>query len=127
MVERKQGGRIVVISSVHSFIPFPGSLAYNTAKAGINQMAYTMATELAPHRVLVNVIDPGWIDTPGERKAMSHEALMEAGRKLLLGRMGRPDEIGKMAAYLASGAADYITGSCFRVDGGFALPGGYQL
>lgn len=122
MVERKQGGKIIIISSVLAFIPFPTSLAYNTAKAGINQMAFTMAAELAPHRIHVNVIEPGWTDTPGERQFTSEEQMQEGGKKLPLGRLGRSDEIGKMAAYMASDAADYITGGCFRVDGGFWLP-----
>jgi glucose 1-dehydrogenase len=124
MVERRQGGKIIVISSVLSFIPIPTSLAYNTAKAGINQMAHTMATELAPHRIHVNVIEPGWTDTPGERQFATEEQIQEGGKKLPLGRLGRSDEIGKMATFLASDAADYITGGCFRVDGGVWLPGG---
>jgi len=124
MVERGQGGGIVVISSVLSFIPFPTSLAYNAAKAGINQMAFTMAAELAPHRIRVNVIEPGWTDTPGERQFATEEQIREEGKKLPLGRLGRSDEIGKMAAFLASDAADYITAGRFRVDGGIWLPGG---
>jgi glucose 1-dehydrogenase len=124
MVERKQGGRIIVVSSVLSFIPIPTSLAYNTAKAGINQMAFTMATELAPHRIRVNVIEPGWTDTPGERQFATEEQIREGGKRLPLGRLGRSDEIGKMATFLASDAADYITAGRFRVDGGIWLPGG---
>ncbi len=124
MAERKQGGKILIISSVLSFIPFPTSLAYNTAKAGINQMAFTMAAELAPHRICVNVIEPGWTDTPGERQFATEEQLQEGGKRLPLGRLGRPDELGKMAAFLASDAADYITAGRFRVDGGIWLPGG---
>jgi glucose 1-dehydrogenase len=117
-----QGGKIIIISSVHAFIPYATSLPYNTAKAGINNMGYTMATELAPYRINVNVIEPGWIDTPGEHELATDEELKAEGEKLPWGRLGAIEDIGKVAAFLASDAADYITGSCFRVDGGFWLP-----
>jgi glucose 1-dehydrogenase len=122
MAEQGQGGKIIIISSVHAFIPYGNSLPYNTAKAGINHMGYTMATELAPYRINVNVIEPGWIDTPGERELATAEELRAEGEKLPWGRLGNIEDIGKAAAFLASDAADYITGACLRVDGGFWLP-----
>ena len=122
MVERGEEGSILVISSVHASIPFAGSLAYNTCKAGINHMANTMAEELAPHRIRVNVIEPGWIDTPGEHESFGDQALEEAGSKLPWGRLGTIDEIGRAAAFLCSNDASYITGATLRVDGGFWLP-----
>lgn len=122
MVERGEGGKILIISSVHAFIPFGNSLAYNTAKAGINHMGYTMATELTQHRINVNIIEPGWTDTPGERNFSTEEELQEGGKKLPWGRLGTIEDIGKAAAFLCSDAADYITGACLRVDGGFWLP-----
>lgn len=121
MVERGGGGKIIVVSSVHAFIPFPNSLPYNVAKAGINHMAYSIAGELAPHRINANVIEPGWTDTPGERRYYSEEELRAGGQKLPWGRLGEPEEIGKAAAFLASADADYITGACLRVDGGVWL------
>src|SRR5579871_4806953 len=60
MVERGRGGKIVFISSVHARIPYAGSVAYNAAKCGLNHMAATIAAELIPHRINVNVIEPGW-------------------------------------------------------------------
>ena len=122
MVKQGEGGKIIIISSVHAVIPYANSLPYNTAKAGINNMGYTMATELAPYRINVNVIEPGWIDTPGEHKLATDEELKAEGEKLPWGRLGAIEDIGKAAAFLASDAADYITGACFRVDGGFWLP-----
>jgi glucose 1-dehydrogenase len=124
MVERGGGGKILVISSIHAFIPFPNSSPYNTAKAGINHMAYTLAGELAPHRINVNVIEPGWTDTPGERRYYSEEQLRAAGQQLPWGRLGHPEEIGKAAVFLASDDADYITGANLRVDGGIWLKRG---
>jgi glucose 1-dehydrogenase len=118
------GGKILVISSVHSFMPFPNSSPYNTAKAGINHLAFSVANELAPHHINVNVIDPGWIDTPGERRYYTEEELRAGGEKLPWGRLGRPDEIGKAAVFLCSDDADYITGALLRVDGGVWLTRG---
>ncbi len=118
------GGKILVISSIHAFIPFPNSSPYNTAKAGINHMVYSIAGELAPHRINVNVIEPGWTDTPGERRYYTEEELRAGGAKLPWGRLGRPEEIGKAAVFLCSDDAEYITGACLRVDGGAWLPRG---
>ena len=68
MVEAGNGGNIVVISSPHAHMAIPGAMAYNMAKAANDQMAQTAACELAQHRIRVNIIHPGWTDTPGERK-----------------------------------------------------------
>lgn len=121
MVERGGVGKIVFISSVHAEIPYARSVAYNAGKAGLNHLAKTVAIELAKHRINVNVIEPGWIDTPGERAFFSDDVIREAGAKLPWGRMGRPEDIGKAAAFLASDDADYITGAVLAVDGGFLL------
>ncbi len=121
MVAQGTGGSICFISSVLAFIPVATSLPYNAAKAGINQMSATVANELTPHRIRSNVIEPGWIDTPGERQFATDEQIREGAKKVPWKRLGRPEEIAQMAAYLASDAADYITGSVFRVDGGFSL------
>ncbi len=124
MVARGGGGKIIVISSVHAFIPFPNSLPYNTAKAGIDHMAYSIAGELAPHRINVNIIEPGWTDTPGERRYYTEEEIRTQGRQLPWGRLACSDELGKAAVFLASDDADYITGACLRVDGGLWLKRG---
>jgi glucose 1-dehydrogenase len=121
MVERGGGGKMVFISSVHAIMPFALSVAYNAAKAGLNNMANTIALELTPQRINVNCIEPGWIDTPGERGYFSEEHMHAAGRELPWGRLGTPSDIGKAAAFLASDEADYITGAVLRVDGGFWL------
>lgn len=112
-------GKIVIISSIHEEIAFPNSGAYNMAKAAINHLGRTMAVELAKQRINVNVVNPGWIDTPGERKFYSEAELAEAGKRIPWGRIGVPEDIGKAVAYLASDDADYATGTILRVDGGF--------
>jgi glucose 1-dehydrogenase len=121
MVAQGTGGSIIVISSVQAEHPFPMSMAYNSCKAGLIAMAQTAAVELAPHRIRVNVINPGWIDTPGERRYYAEDTLRRAGQGIPWGRLGEPIDIGRCAAYLASDDADYVTGAVFRVDGGIIL------
>jgi glucose 1-dehydrogenase len=122
MVKQGNGGSIVVISSPHAVIPIPTAMAYNMAKAAIDHMSRTAAIELAPHRIRVNIVHPGWIDTPGERKFFTEEQLAAGGAKLPWKRLGRPDEIGKSVAFILSDDADYMTGSTVTVDGGVSLP-----
>ena len=121
MVAQGRGGKIVFISSVHARIAYAKSVAYNAAKAGLNHMAQTMAAELLPHRINVNVIEPGWIDTPGEHATFGSETIAQAAPSLPWGRLGTPDDIGRAAAFLCSADADYITGTTLLVDGGLAL------
>lgn len=119
MVQRGGGGKIVFISSVQAEMPLALSVAYGAAKAGLNHMARTLAVELSSHRINVNAIEPGWIDTPGEQEAFGAEVLQREGAELPWGRLGTPEDIGEAAAFLASDDADYITGSVLCVDGGF--------
>ena len=121
MVQRGRGGKIVFISSVHSRIPYAGSVAYNAGKSGLNHMALTIAAELMRHRINVNLIEPGWIDTPGEHAAFGAAAIEKAAPTLPWGRLGTPEDIGRAAVFLCSDDADYITGTSLLVDGGFAL------
>lgn len=121
MVERGEGGKIVFISSVHSEMALARAVAYNAAKAGLNHMARTIAVELVRHRINVNVVAPGWIDTPGEHAVFSEEVLETEGRKIPWGRLGLPEDIGRAAAFLCSDDADYITGEVLTVDGGIRL------
>ncbi len=118
LVGHGKPGKILFISSVHAFLPYTNAIAYNAAKAGGNHMAYSMASELAPYRINVNVIEPGWTDTPGERRWYSDEQLRQQGNRLPWGRLATIEDLGKAAAFLASDDAEYITGACLRVDGG---------
>ncbi len=119
MVERSQGGKILFISSVLAEMPIANCVAYGAAKAGLNEMMTTIAVELSPHRINVNAIEPGWIDTPGEHAAFDEQVIAEEAQRLPWGRLGLPEEIGKAAAFLVSDAADYITGAVLPVDGLF--------
>jgi len=121
MVEQGCGGKIVFISSCHVHTPYARSVAYNAGKGGLNLMAFTIAAELYPHRINVNIIEPGWIDTPGEHEMFGDAVMVRAGSALPWGRLGTPEDIGKVAVFLASDDADYITGATLRVDGGIWL------
>jgi glucose 1-dehydrogenase len=119
MVRQGNGGKIVAISSVLAERALSTSAPYNAAKAGTNQLIRTLANELARHRINVNAIEPGWIDTPGERAYATDDELRAEGEKLPWGRLGRPEEIGAVAAFLASDAAAYVSGSIVKVDGAY--------
>ena len=114
-------GKIVITGSILAELPTATSSAYNMSKAAINQLARTMANELASQQINVNVVNPGWIDTPGERAFATEEELAAAGPKLPWGRIGLPEDIAAAVAFLASDDADYITGSALRVDGGYMV------
>ncbi len=117
----RPGGKIIIIGSILADIPTPTSAPYNMAKAAINQLGRTLAAELATYRINVNVVNPGWIDTPGERAFATEEELREGGQRIPWGRLGTPWDIGRAVAYLASQDADYVTGSVLQVDGGYKL------
>ena len=123
MVKQKSGS-IVVITSVHAVRPFPNNTAYNGAKAGATHMAQTWAAELVSHGIRVNVVEPGWTDTPGERTLYTEEQIQREGSQLPMGRLASAAEIARAVRFLVSEEAAYITGSCIRVDGGLLLPTG---
>ena len=122
MIKQGEGGSIVFISSVHAVGAYANAVAYNAAKAAINHTARTIALELAPHHIRVNWIEPGWIDTPGERISFGEENVEQGGRQLLWGRLGRPEEIARGVLFLASDDSSYMTGAGLRLDAGYVLP-----
>ena len=119
---KQEGGSIIVVSSPHAKIPFPTAMAYNMAKAAIDHMARTAAIELAQHHIRVNIVHPGWIDTPGERKFFTDEQLEEGAKSIPWKRLGRPEEIGRLVSFMMSQDCDYMTGSTVLMDGGITLP-----
>ncbi|WP_417745194.1 SDR family NAD(P)-dependent oxidoreductase [Rosistilla oblonga] len=127
MVDEGIAGKLVFISSVLAQRPMAQKSAYCAAKAGLNQLAKTIAVELASRHINVNVIEPGWIDTPGEREAFTPKFFEEEAPKLPWGRLGSAQDIGRAAAFLISPDADYITGSVLPVDGAFRYRDGRML
>jgi glucose 1-dehydrogenase len=118
MVKRKRG-RIINISSVHEDLPFPEFAAYTASKGGMRMLMRTMALELAPYGVTVNDIAPGAIATPINKQTLADPEKVAALNGIIpLGRMGQPEEVAGVAAFLASPDAAYVTGSTYYVDGG---------
>ena len=122
MIRQGEGGAIVLVSSPHAFIPAPRAMAYNMSKAAIEHMAKTAAIEVAEHRIRINVIQPGWTDTPGERKFASEDTLQTAGAKIPLGRLGTPEEMADGILFLCDPKHSYMTGAQLLIDGGISLP-----
>src|SRR5437588_1159314 len=122
MIKQGQGGNVVLVSSAQARVAHPSCMAYNMAKAAIDQMGRTAALELAPHRIRVNIIYPGWTDTPGERKFFTEEVLRQRSAALPAGRLAQPEEIARGILFLVDPASDYITGSTLCIDGGSQLP-----
>ena len=103
-------------------MPIPGAMAYNMAKAANDQTAKTAACELASDNIRVNLIHPGWIDTPGERKFFEESTMQEEGKKIPMGRLGQPTDIGRGVVFLCDPLNTYITGTTLTIDGGIQLP-----
>jgi glucose 1-dehydrogenase len=122
MVSQGGGGSIVIVSSPHAVVAVPRSMAYNMGKAAIDHMARTAAIELVEHRIRVNIVHPGWIDTPGERKFFSEQEIRESGAKLPWKRLGTAEEVARGIVFLSDPESDYITGSTLSIDGGITLP-----
>jgi glucose 1-dehydrogenase len=122
----KAAGKIICMSSVHEVIPWAGHVNYATSKGGVMMMMKTLAQELAPHKIRVVSIGPGAIQTQINQSAWNTpEALKSLLTLVPYGRIGEPEDIGKVAAWLASDEADYITGTTIFVDGGMTLYPGF--
>ena len=119
-------GKIICMSSVHEVIPWGGHVNYAASKGGVMQLMKSMAQELAPKKIRVNSIAPGAIKTPINRSAWDTPgAEAELLRLIPEGRVGLPEDIAKVAVWLASDASDYVTGTTLFVDGGMTLYPGF--
>ncbi len=115
-------GKIINISSVHEEVVAPGTADYCASKAAVRNLTRTMALELAEDGITVNNICPGMILTPMNQEAMDNKkARQESEQHIPLKRAGKPEEIAKVAMFLASSDADYVTGSSYFMDGGLSL------
>lgn len=125
MAAQGGGGRIINISSVHEDMPMPTNSPYCASKGGLRMLMRTIAVELAPHGITVNNIGPGAIDTPLDKPTKDDpKKLKTLLGEIPLGRMGQPEEVAKLAVFLASDAAAYITGSTYFIDGGMLRQSG---
>lgn len=125
MIAQGGGGRIINISSVHEDLPMPTNAAYCASKGGLRMLMRTSAVELAAHGILVNNIAPGAVDTPMDAPLKADpNAMKTLLDEIPLHRMGKPEEIAELCAFLASDAASYSTGSTFFIDGGMIRQAG---
>jgi glucose 1-dehydrogenase len=119
LMQTKRPGKIINISSVHEELPFPNFAAYCASKGGIKMLTRNLAIELAPLGIKINNVAPGAIETPINTKLLNDPAKLGALlQNIPLGRLGKPNDVASLVAFLASADADYITGSTFFVDGG---------
>jgi glucose 1-dehydrogenase len=112
-------GRIINISSVHEDLPFPNFSPYCASKGGLEMVMRTLAVELAPYGITVNNVAPGAIETSINSKLLNSPELLKALLgNIPLGRLGKPDDVAGMVAFLAGPDAGYVTGTTMFVDGG---------
>lgn len=124
-MKRAGGGKIINIGSMTSIFGVPFALPYAAAKGGIVQFSRTLATAWAKDNIQVNAVLPGWIDTDLTKTARQqvqglHERVVA---RTPAGRWGTPDDFSGIAAFLASGASDFLTGTAIPVDGGYSVQG----
>lgn len=121
-MEKTGRGVIINITSVHEFIPWEGYSAYTSAKAGLSMFTKTLAQETADKGIRVVSLAPGAIQTPINKSVWSDsQSLKDLDQKISMGRLGKPEEVGNVVAFLASDLASYITGTTLAVDGGMLI------
>jgi len=122
---KKQGGSIVILGSISSFVAQPDFFAYSATKAALAQMTRNMAMDLGPYKIRVNCVCPGSIITAASYRHMEKMGMTleqfnaEEGAKTFVGRAGQPREVASAILFLVSDEASYITGSHLMVDGGY--------
>ncbi len=121
----KEGASVIITSSTVAHFGMAGSSAYSLTKAALNNLAKTLAVELAPRRIRVNVVSPGPIETPlfdkmGLEKQEQEKVASNILSLVPLGRFGKAEEIAKAVGYLASDDSAFMTGAELLIDGGVA-------
>lgn len=119
LIETQRPGKIINISSVHEELPFPNFTTYCMSKGGMKMLTRNLAIELGPLGITINNVAPGAIETPINTELVNNPDKTNALlRNIPLNRLGQPQDVASLVAFLSSSDADYITGSTFVVDGG---------
>lgn len=118
----KKYGKIINIASVAGEIAYPSQVVYSASKGGVIAFTRSLAAEMATHHINVNAISPGFTETPGtgRNRELLPDYFQKLEKSIPWGRAGRPEDIGKIAVFLASDDSEYMTGQCIVVDGGAA-------
>jgi glucose 1-dehydrogenase len=115
-------GKIINVSSVHADNPNAGGSDYDCSKGAIRMLTRTLALELAPHKINVNSLAPGMVLTPFNQAAIDDPKILEEQvQSIPFKRAAQPEEIARLAVFLASSDADYVTGSSYVMDGGLMI------
>jgi NAD(P)-dependent dehydrogenase (short-subunit alcohol dehydrogenase family) len=124
MVAAGKKGSFVHITSPHYDWPAKGCIDYNTAKAASHHLALSVANELMWKGIRVNFVEPGWTETAGEIRLYGKKQLDENGKKMPLGRLGRPSDTAKAVCWLCTDDAAFVVGTHIVADGGMFIEGG---
>ena len=119
LMQAKRPGKIINISSVHEELPFPHFSSYCASKGGLKMLTRNLSIELAPYNITVNNIAPGAIETPINKNLLNDPVKLKSLlENIPLRRLGKPEDVASIAAFLASSESGYVTGTTFVVDGG---------
>jgi len=119
LMQAKRPGKIINISSVHEELPFPHFSSYCASKGGLKMLTRNLSIELAPLGITINNIAPGAIETPINKNLLNDPVKLESLlENIPLRRLGKPEDVASIAAFLASDESSYVTGTTFVVDGG---------
>jgi NAD(P)-dependent dehydrogenase (short-subunit alcohol dehydrogenase family) len=123
MIRQERGGKIINLSSIHAVLSEPQASAYTAAKGGVEAFSRTLATEVAPHRINVNCIEPGATYTELTIPMYTEQVKKALYQRIPLKEIAQPEWIARGAVFLASDDSRYMTGSVLTLDGGYIMDG----